>query len=93
MTAANDIWKLALDGSGDYERITYFNDAGIYKGTNPVISDDGRYMAFQVPKVFVEDMRKLHAPQVSVVVPHVVIVEIEAVAGEKLLPRSAANFV
>ena len=46
-----DVWKLALDGSGEYERITRFNEEGVYKGTNPVISDDGRYMAFQVPKV------------------------------------------
>ena len=46
-----DIWKVALDGSNTRERVTYFNEEGIYKGTNPVVSDDGRYMAFQVPKV------------------------------------------
>ena len=42
-----DIYKLALDGSGSMERITYFNEGVEYKATNPVVSDDGRYMAFQ----------------------------------------------
>jgi len=42
-----DIYKLALDGSGDMERITWFNKDLKYKATNPVVSDDGRYMAFQ----------------------------------------------
>ena len=45
-----DLWKLALDGSGDYERITHFNESGVYKASNPVVSDDGRSIAFQVPK-------------------------------------------
>jgi len=45
-----DLYKLALDGSGNYERITYFNEGGAYKASNPVVSDDGRYIAFQVPK-------------------------------------------
>lgn len=42
-----DLYKLTLDGSGNMERITYFNDKRKYKATNPVVSDDGRYMAFQ----------------------------------------------
>jgi hypothetical protein len=42
-----DIYKLALDGSGRMERITFFNRGEKYKATNPVVSDDGRYMAFQ----------------------------------------------
>ena len=42
-----DIYKLALDGSGKTERLTFFADYPGYKATNPVISDDGRYMAFQ----------------------------------------------
>ncbi len=46
----NDIYKLALDGSGKTERLTYFVDYPGYKATNPVISDDGRYMAFQFAK-------------------------------------------
>jgi len=45
-----DIYKLALDGSGRTERITYFSDYPDYKASNPVVSDDGRYMAFQVAK-------------------------------------------
>jgi hypothetical protein len=44
----NDIYKLALDGSGQTERLTFFADYAGYKATNPVVSDDGRYMAFQV---------------------------------------------
>ena len=43
----NDIYKLALDGSGKTERLTFFADYPGYKSTNPVVSDDGRYMAFQ----------------------------------------------
>lgn len=43
-----DIYKLALDGSGGTERLTYFAEVPTYRGSNPVISDDGRYMAFQM---------------------------------------------
>ena len=32
------------------ERITFFADYPGYKSTNPVVSDDGRYMAFQFAK-------------------------------------------
>ena len=46
-----DLWKLALDGSGRYERITWFSDGGRFKASNPVVSDDGRWIAFQVPRV------------------------------------------
>jgi Tol biopolymer transport system component len=46
----NDIYKLALDGSGQTERLTFFADYPGYKSTNPVVSDDGRYMAFQYAK-------------------------------------------
>jgi hypothetical protein len=42
-----DLYKLTLDGSGNMERITFFNEGGKYKATNPVVSDDGRFMAFQ----------------------------------------------
>lgn len=45
-----DIYKLALDGSGKTERITFFNDYPGYKATNPVVSDDGHFMAFQYAK-------------------------------------------
>ena len=46
-----DIWKLALDGSGKMERLTYFNFYPGFKASNPVVSDDGKYMAFQMAKV------------------------------------------
>ncbi|MGD8501362.1 MAG: hypothetical protein PVJ86_11990 [Phycisphaerales bacterium] len=45
-----DIYKLALDGSTQTERITFFSDYPGYKASNPVVSDDGRYIAFQVAK-------------------------------------------
>jgi hypothetical protein len=45
-----DIWKLSLDGKGTWERLTYFNRYPGYKASNPVISDDGRFMAFQMAK-------------------------------------------
>ena len=46
-----DIWKLALDGTGkSFERLTHFNDYETWKASNPVISTDGKYMAFQVAR-------------------------------------------
>jgi Tol biopolymer transport system component len=45
-----DLWKLKLDGSGEYERLTYFSDYPGYKASNPVVSDDGRFIAFQMAK-------------------------------------------
>ena len=45
-----DIYKLALDGSGKTERLTFFGRYGGYKASNPVVSDDGRYIAFQFAK-------------------------------------------
>lgn len=46
-----DLYKLALDGSGRYERITNFADYPGYKASNPVVSDDGRYIAFQYARL------------------------------------------
>ena len=46
----NDIYKLALDGSGQTERLTFFADYPGYKSTNPVVSDNGHFMAFQYAK-------------------------------------------
>ncbi len=44
-----DIWKLRLDGTGrNFTRLTHFNDYEGYKASNPVVSTDGRFMAFQV---------------------------------------------
>jgi hypothetical protein len=46
-----DIWKLKLDGTGtDFVRLTRFNDYEGGKASNPVVSTDGRFMAFQVAK-------------------------------------------
>src|SRR6201982_1437600 len=43
-----DIWKLRLDGTGkDFTRLTHFNDYEGGKASNPVISTNGRFMAFQ----------------------------------------------
>jgi Tol biopolymer transport system component len=63
-----DLWKLKLDGSGQYERLTYFSDYPGYKASNPVVSDDGRFIAFQMAKskdaagvghgIFIYDIKK-----------------------------------
>jgi hypothetical protein len=46
-----DIWKLKLDGSGkDFVRLTHFNDFEGGKASNPVVSTDARFMAFQTAK-------------------------------------------
>ncbi len=42
-----DIWKLNLEDSTDYRRLTFFSDYPGYKSSNPVVSDDGRFFAFQ----------------------------------------------
>jgi Tol biopolymer transport system component len=43
-----DIWKLKLDGTGkDFVRLTHFNDFERWKASNPVVSTNGKYMAFQ----------------------------------------------
>lgn len=43
-----DVWKLRLDGTGrDFTRLTHFNDYAGWKASNPVVSRDGRFMAFQ----------------------------------------------
>ena len=68
-----DLWKLKLDGSGQYERLTYFSDYPGYKASNPVVSDEGRFIAFQMAKsrdaagvghgIFVYDIEKAKAAQ------------------------------
>ena len=46
-----DIWKLKLDGTGkDFTRLTHFNDYEAGKASNPVVSTDGRFMAFQAAR-------------------------------------------
>lgn len=49
-TGAVDIYKLTLDGSGQLERLTFFSNYKGYKSSNPVISDDGKFMAFQMAR-------------------------------------------
>ncbi len=47
-----DIWELKLDGTGkDFVRLTHFNDYEGGKASNPVVSADGRFMAFQAARV------------------------------------------
>jgi hypothetical protein len=65
-----DIWRTALDGSGHSERLTHFSDFAGFGANNPVISPDGRWMAFQLRAeggphgngqgIFLLDLR--HAP-------------------------------
>jgi len=46
-----DIWKLRLDGTGkSFERLTFFNDYEGWKASNPVVSTDGRFLAFQAAR-------------------------------------------
>src|SRR3954451_5651043 len=45
-----DIWKLSLDRSKTWERLTSFNKYPGYKASNPVVSDDGKFMAFQMAR-------------------------------------------
>lgn len=45
-----DIFKLKLDGSGMMQRLTYFSDYKGFKGSQGVVSDDGKYLCFQIGK-------------------------------------------
>jgi Tol biopolymer transport system component len=45
-----DIWRLQLDGSFNMERLTYFNDYPGWMATDPAVTDDGRFMAFQIAR-------------------------------------------
>jgi len=49
-----DLYKLKLDGSGKMQRLTYFTDYNGYKANQGVISDDGKYMSFQIGKINTE---------------------------------------
>jgi Tol biopolymer transport system component len=43
-----DIWKLRLEpNSNDFTRVTHWGEYDGYKASNPVVSPDGRRMAFQ----------------------------------------------
>ena len=66
-----DLWKLKLDGTGYVERLTHFSDYPGYKASNPVVSDDGNFIAFQMAHsrdaagvghgIFVFDIKKAAA--------------------------------
>jgi hypothetical protein len=66
-----DLWKHALDGSGAKTRLTFFSEYTGYKASNGVVSDDGRFIAFQMGKageaagighgIFLLDLGKLPA--------------------------------
>jgi len=68
-----DLWKLKLDGGGRLERLTFFSDYPGYKGSNGVVSDDGRYLAFQMAKadepagvghgIFILDLQRAQPPR------------------------------
>jgi Tol biopolymer transport system component len=45
-----DLWKLRLDGSGHMMRVTRFGETAGLKGSNGVVSDDGRFLAFQLAR-------------------------------------------
>lgn len=42
-----DLYKLALDGSGARERLTFFTDYKGWKGAEGAVSDDGQFVLFQ----------------------------------------------
>ena len=68
-----DLWKLKLDGSGTSERLTHFSDYPGYKASNPVVSDDGKSIAFQLARssegagvghgIFILDLEKVPKTQ------------------------------
>lgn len=45
-----DLYKLKLDGSGEMQRLTHFTDYKGYKANQGVVSDDGKYLCFQIGK-------------------------------------------
>lgn len=46
-----DVWKLRMDGTGkDFVRVTYFNDYEGWKASNPVVSTDGKWIAYQIAR-------------------------------------------
>jgi hypothetical protein len=45
-----DLYKLKLDGSGEMQRLTHFTEYKGFKASQGVVSDDGRYLSFQIGK-------------------------------------------
>lgn len=47
-TSTIEVYKLKLDGTGnDYERLTFFTDIKGFRASNPVVRNDGNFIAFQ----------------------------------------------
>jgi len=67
-----DIWRTALDGSGASVRLTRFSDFAGWGANNPVVSPDGRWLAFGLRRadgahgnghgVFLLDLEAASAP-------------------------------
>jgi Tol biopolymer transport system component len=45
-----DLYKLKLDGSGQMQRLTRFTEYKGYKASQGVVSDDGKFLCFQIGK-------------------------------------------
>lgn len=46
-----DVWKLRMDGTGkEFVRLTHFNDYEGWKASNPVVSTDGKWIAYQIAR-------------------------------------------
>ncbi|MCG6923768.1 MAG: hypothetical protein LJF30_00365 [Acidobacteria bacterium] len=47
-TSTIELYRLRLDGTGkDSVRLTHFSDVEGFRASNPVVRDDGRFIAFQ----------------------------------------------
>jgi len=46
-----DVWRTSLDGSGESVRLTRFSEFAGYGANNPVVSPDGRFLAFGLRRV------------------------------------------
>ncbi len=45
-----DLYKVSLDDKNTYERLTFFSQFPNFKSSNPVVSDDGRFISFQMAR-------------------------------------------
>lgn len=71
-TAFLELYRLKLDRTGkESERLTYFSDVPGFRASNPVVSDDGRFIAFQESRsdsppgagegLYILDLKKMSA--------------------------------
>ncbi len=68
-----DAWRVWFDGSREPQQLTHFLDFPSYKASNYAVSDDGRWMAFQVGRagdeagvgygIFLMDLTKVEMPE------------------------------